>query len=129
MVAPVDRKLILTLDDAVKARSFFHEEPDCLQVGDAAAAVKGAQVVVEGSVQCGHQVGATTQWSSICQEYVGPGMFGRAYRARVWWGRRDHRNCARADRNGGREELLPDATWQARARWLTDRGHGMVCGL
>jgi len=50
-----NRPLILTLDDAIAARSFYSDEPGKLEVGDAESALASADVVVNGSVQCGHQ--------------------------------------------------------------------------
>jgi xanthine dehydrogenase molybdopterin-binding subunit B len=54
-IAPPAQPVVTDFDGAIQQKRFFEQAAGKLQVGDAAAAMQHAEVVVSGSVQCGHQ--------------------------------------------------------------------------
>ena len=46
---------LLTIDDAINAKSFYSDQPETYQKGDAASALKNCALHVTGSASCGHQ--------------------------------------------------------------------------
>ena len=54
-ISPPSRPPVVTFDDAIAAKAFFAAKPGELRVGDAAAAMKAADVVASGRVECGNQ--------------------------------------------------------------------------
>ena len=52
---PPDHPPILTIQDAIDAKSFFSQDPETFSKGDASGALSKSEVRFKGSTSCGHQ--------------------------------------------------------------------------
>ena len=52
---PPDHPPILTIQDAIDAKSFFSQDPETFSKGDASGALNKSEVRFKGSTSCGHQ--------------------------------------------------------------------------
>ena len=54
-IDPPSQPVVVEFDEAIATRRYFDQKAGTLRKGDAPAAIKSADVVVRGEVECGHQ--------------------------------------------------------------------------